>query len=156
MRPRLFSGFFKPLMLWIDVMDKHKQLEMVSWHYPAPHVGQLVSSRFPALVPMMQSSSWLLQLDIALTVGDDIQSPAVVSAKMLRLLLFYSCLKYIPYSTLFWVRSLDLLGSTKELKMVDWCHPVLGISLSNLTPSQVSNLSPYLLATCIMQDHSGH
>lgn len=74
---------------------------MVLWHYATPHVGQLMSSSFPALVPMMQSSSWLLQLDIALTVGDDIQSPAVVSAKLLCLLLFYSCLKYSPHSTLF-------------------------------------------------------
>lgn len=87
-------------------------------------------------------------MDIALT-GDNIQSSPVVSAKMLHLLSFYSRLKFSPHSTLFWVHSLNLLRSAKELKMVDWCHPVLGVSLSNLSPSQVSNLSPYLLASCI-------
>lgn len=112
------------------------------------------------LLPMLASSGQAVfqhwyqwckvpQLDIALTVGNDIQSPAVVTAKKLCLLLFYSCLKYSPHTTLFWVHLLDLLGSTKELKMVDRCQRVLGVSLSNPSPSQVSNLSPYLLASCI-------
>lgn len=124
-------------LMWINTSNKR-------WHCGIilhPHVGQQFSSIGANDAKFLMTPSdghcfdsrWHSKFSYS-------------KCKNVSSIIVYSCLKFSPHSTLFSVHSLNLLGSTKELKMVDWCHPVLGVSLS---PSQVSDLSPYLLASCI-------
>lgn len=97
MKTCLFLGFLKPLIPRIDSMSKqtcivlHGVVAVCCSPYRLAPVKQ-----FTSVGTKKQSSSWLLLLDIALTVGEDIQCPAVVSAKTSYLILMYYCVKYIP------------------------------------------------------------